>query len=536
MTDTNIHLAHKENKTNGNVEFVEDLGILDESLVEIPGEGNINGYTLYLAVVAGLAGWLFGWDTAVVSPALSNIGTALDHHILTDTQHEWAVASLSVGALFGSLGGGILSDTFGRKPVLQFGDLCFLVGGVLICSSTTLIQFIVGRVIMGVGTGIAAVVSAMFLGELAPSRVRGRLVSIQSVLICAGQFTAYACGAGLENVRHGWIILFALGIPFALFQGVAMHWLPESPRFCVIQGRQDIARDTLAKIYPIATPEQVELKLKVIQLSADISNSMKREYQSIWTRLYVLLTTGRYFRPTLIATILFLVQQLSGQNTLMYYSSTLFSLAGFSYPPAAGLLISGVNCLMTVISMFTMDPFGRRTIFLIGAPVMIVSLIIASVAFAKMTESSGGQLVADLASTYPKEWVNLMLAMMVIFIVGYAPSFGTIAYTSIELMPLEVRGMGSAIAIAFQWAGNVFISATYLTIMNGIGPAGSYGLYCGFVFLGFVAIYFMYPEPSGLSIEETGSLFDEGFGVKKSERLRKAHKQVRRDTAARDLS
>ncbi|KAM0755451.1 general substrate transporter [Meredithblackwellia eburnea MCA 4105] len=534
MSDS--HLAHKEDKINGSSEYVEELGPLDESLVEIAGEGKVNGYTFYLSLVAGAAGLLFGWDTAIVGSALTNIGSSFGNKDLTSTQTEWAVASLSVGALFGALIGGTYSDIVGRKRVLIVGDVFFVIGGVLIAAAYGLIQFIVGRVIMGFGVGIAAVISAIYIGEVSPSKVRGRMVSIQSVCITGGQFVAYIFGGPiLGNVNHGWRIMFALSIPMALGQGIAMHFLPESPRFSVMVNRQDEARATLRKIYKNATEQEIELKLKVIQLSADASTSLKRQHPSLWVRLGILLTTGRYLRPVIIAIILFVVQQLSGQNTLMYYSGTLFKSAGFVYAPGAGLLISGVNCLMSVVSMFSMDPVGRRKIFLIGSPIMIGALVIASVAFYKMTQSTNGQLVAALADTYPKQWVNLMLGMMVLFIVGYAPSFGTIAYTSIELMPLEVRGMGSAIAIAFQWAGNIFISATYLTIMNGIGPAGSYGLYAGFCFLGFIAIYFMYPEPSGLSIEETGSLFDEGFGVKKSERLRKAHKALRQDTEARNL-
>ncbi len=159
----------------------------------------------------------------MIGGALGNIGSDLGH-VLNSVETEWATASLSAGAIAGSLIGGSASDKIGRKKVLFIGDILFLLGGLLICAAFSYEQFIVGRVLMGGGTGIAAVTCAVYLGEVAPSLHRGRIVAVQSVMITFGQLCAYAVSAGLDSVHNGWRILFALSLPFALFQGIFIEW------------------------------------------------------------------------------------------------------------------------------------------------------------------------------------------------------------------------------------------------------------------------------------------------------------------------
>ncbi|GAA5869731.1 hypothetical protein JCM8547_005830 [Rhodosporidiobolus lusitaniae] len=521
-------LASKdEPKPTGETQYVENIqpGLVDinDAVVLADGENEINGFVWLLSIVAGISGFLYGWDTAVVGGALGNIGTDLGH-ALNSVEQEWAVASLSAGAIVGTLIGGTYSDKIGRKKVLVIGDILFTLGGVLICASYSLAQFIVGRILMGGGCGIAAVVCAVYLGEVAPAAHRGRIVAVQSVMITGGQLCAYAVAAGLDTTRHGWRILFALSLPFSIGQGIGMHWLPETPRFTEILGKSSETRATLARIYPKATEEQLDLKLKAISLATEVSISLKKKHPTLGGRVWAVCTTPSYLRCTVSAAVVFLGQQLSGWNSFLYYSSTLFGAAGFSNTSAVGILVAGINVIFTIVSMFIMDKVGRRRMFLIGVPIMTISLVIASVAFHYMTLSTGGKLLDDV--DYPTKWVGLMLGMMCFFIVGYAPSLGTIAYTTIELIPLEVRGIGSSVAVAFQWAGNLIISSTFLTMLNSLGASGTYGLFAGFCFLTMVFIFFAYPETSGLTLEETGTLFLDGFGVRKAERLRKAKQQA----------
>lgn len=195
--------------------------------------------------------------------------------------------------------------------------------------------------------------------------------------------------------------------------------------------------------------------------------------------------------------------------------------------------------------MFILDRVGKRRILLCTYPGMIAGLALAAIAFWKMTENTGGRLVEG--ATYPLQWSNMMLGMMVVFIAFYATGSGNITWTTSELFPLEMRGLGAAILAGGVWAANIVISATFLTLMNAIGPTATFGLYAGICFVsytvyivfkllltlqaGLIFIYFCYPEPSGLSLEEIQVVYEYGFGVKKSEEIRAAHKaaQANRD-------
>jgi SP family myo-inositol transporter-like MFS transporter 13 len=208
----------------------------------------------------------------------------------------------------------------------------------------------------------------------------------------------------------------------------------------------------------------------------------------------------------------------------MYYSATIFSYAGFDNPTLTGLIVSGTNLFFTIVAMFLLDRVGKRRILLLTQPGMILGLALAAVAFSKMTESTGGRLVEG--NTYPAQWSNMMLGMMVIFIGFYATGSGNITWTTSELFPLEMRGLGSAILAGGVWAANIVISATFLTLMNRIGPTATFGLYAGICTAGLIFTYFCYPEPSGLSLEEIQVIYKYGFGVGKSREIRAAHKQA----------
>ena len=206
---------------------------------------------------------------------------------------------------------------------------------------------------------------------------------------------------------------------------------------------------------------------------------------------------------------------------IVYYSATIFSLAGFNNPTATGLIVSGTNLFWTIFAMFILDRVGKRRILLCTYPGMIAGLALASVAFWKMTAATGHRLIEG--SSYPTQWSNMMLGMMVVFISFYATGSGNITWTTSELFPLEMRGLGAAVLAGGVWASNIVISATFLTLMNAIGPTPTFALYAGICLAGLIFIYFCYPEPSGLSLEEIALVYQYGFGVAKSREIRKEH-------------
>lgn len=161
----------------------------------------------------------------------------------------------------------------------------------------------------------------------------------------------------------------------------------------------------------------------------------------------------------------------------MYYSATIFAQAGFDNPTATGLIVSGTNLAFTILAMFILDRVGKRRILLCTYPGMVLGLGLAAVAFNRMTVSTGYRLVEN--TLYPAQWSNMMLGMMVVFIAFYATGSGNITWTVGELFPLEMRGLGSSILAGGIWAANIVISATFLTLMNRIGPTATFGLYAG---------------------------------------------------------
>ncbi|KAJ9109092.1 Myo-inositol transporter 1A [Naganishia friedmannii] len=460
---------------------------------------------------------------SVISASLVSIKDDLGH-FLSDTEKEWVSAGTSVGALIGALAGGTLADRIGRKWVLAIGDVLFVIGAIIICSSFSVIQIITGRVVLGFGVGIAAAVAPLYIAELAPTRFRGGLVTVQSICITGGQFFSYCIGIPLTG-RDGWRIQFAIGIVPAVVQGAAIHFLPESPRYDLLRGREVAARKTLDRIYGSMSERYIDLKMHALRETVEISARFQKEHSTLQTWKLVA-TTGRYRRPAITALGVGIFQQLCGFNTLMYYSATIFSMAGFNNPTATGLIVSGSNLFFTIVSMLLLDRVGKRRILLSTYPGMIAGLALAAVAFGKMTAHTGGKLITG--EVYPAQWSNMMLGMMVVFIAFYATGSGNITWTCGELFPMELRGVGSAILAGGVWSANIVISATFLSIMNAIGAAGAFGLYAGICALGLVFIFFCYLEPSGLSLEEIQICYEHGFGIAKSREIRREHALARK--------
>ncbi|KAI5476172.1 MFS transporter, SP family, arabinose:H+ symporter [Pseudohyphozyma bogoriensis] len=463
---------------------MELISEFDESVVIAEGEEKINAYTWYLLGVGALSGFLFGYDTGVISCILVNIKTDIGGTLLSEGQKELITSATSVGAFFGAWFGGYAMDTIGRKGVLMAGDVFFTVGALLAATAFSYAQLVIGAVTDCIGAGM--------------------------------------------TFHKAWRYLFAISILPALFQIVAMHFLPESPRYSLMKGNRDQARKTLQLVYAKATPEVIERKLDIIAATVQIGQAFKEKYPTVLKRLRAILSNGLYRRPVLISSTLFIGCQLGGVNSLMYYSGTIFAAAGLKNSNAVTIAVAATNVTSTTVGTLFLDRYGRRRTWLTGAPIAMLALVFGSMCFHFMTESTSGKLDTSGASTvhYPQNWTVGMIMCMIIYLIGFCPSLGTVPYTTIELLPLEIRGTGAAISVGAQWIGNIMLSSSFLSVMNKTGPAGSFGIYAVVILLTIIFVYFCYPEPSGLSIEETAELFLEGFGVKKAAAMRKARQNV----------
>ncbi|KAI0062567.1 general substrate transporter [Artomyces pyxidatus] len=492
-------------------------GEISELVVVAEGEERTTWFVWLLVLCSSISGLLFGYDTGVVSGALVTIGSDLGPAALSDLQKELITSSTTLGAMLGGLGAGMLSDIIGRRPVLVIADILFMGGAIGQAVSHNVWSMIGTRFLIGWGVGIAACVAPLYIQELSPTRLRGRMVVINVVAITLGQVIAYGIDAGFENVHHGWRWMVGLGTVPAGLQVIFLFFLPESPRILLKRGHVDEARAVMGKIYAHATSEQVDMKVKVLQ-AAVRQSIVITQTTTFLQRFRSILFVPVNRRALIVACGMQAFQQLCGFNTLMYYSATLFKQIGFNQPTAVGLIVSGTNFIFTLFALKYIDIIGRRKIMLFSAPGMIFGLTLASIAFHYLTKQTGGVLVDG--TSYPHSWSGVVLFSMIAFVASYATGLGNVPWQQGEFFSLEVRGIGTSLATTTNWAANLLIGSTYLSLMAKITPSGAFGFYAGLCLLGFLFVVFCFPETAGLSLEEVQMVFMHGFGVRESSQLR----------------
>jgi len=212
---------------------------------------------------------------------------------------------------------------------------------------------------------------------------------------------------------------------------------------------------------------------------------------------------------------------MSGFNTLMYYSSTLFALVGFSNPVAVGLVVAGTNFVMTWANMMTVDPIGRRRVLICTVWGMSVGLLVVAIAFHFIPIDTKTLALQQNKVTTP---AIIVLVFIIWFVFFYGVSVGNTAWMSTDFFPLEVRAMGTMFLTCSCWGSNIIVSSTFLSMMKGMTPSGAFGFYAAICGIGWVLIIFFYPEVSGLTLEEIHEVFKHGFGVRYASNLRKERK------------
>ncbi|GAA5885092.1 hypothetical protein JCM16303_006399 [Sporobolomyces ruberrimus] len=498
----------------------------DESVVRAEGEERTTAFVWWLVIAAATGGLLFGYDTGVIGGALVHRDIAVDlgRTTLSSSNKEILTSATTLGALLAGFTSGLLADVIGRKLVIGLADAIFIVGAVMqaVAFGTNAYWIMaIGRLIIGFGVGFASLVVPLYIGELAPTSLRGRLVTLNVVAITFGQVVAYCLNLAFQNVPHGWRYMVGLGAVPPMLQLGLLSYLPESPRYLLRRDKLAETVDILRKVYPYATEEQLHLKAEVIRDSVKKTMGHQGSFIQTWKRLHFV---GANFRGLVIACGLQGIQQLCGFNTLMYYAPTLFESVGFDNSLVIGLVISIVNLAFTLVALVIIDKVGRRRIACYTVPGMCGALIVAAIAFHYLTLGTGGRLPATGESNagLNQKFSPLVLTAMLVYVAFYASGIGNIPWQQGELFEMDVRGMGTALSTTCNWGGNLIIGSTFLSLIDKITAAGAFGFYAGLCFLGSVFVWFLYPETSGLSLEETREVFKDGFGIKKANRMRKS--------------
>ncbi|KAE8377086.1 general substrate transporter [Aspergillus bertholletiae] len=503
---------------NAHIEVAAGSITMETDIDDLP----VSMFVWLVAFTASIAGMLFGYDTGIISAVLVYINDGLNHRMLTSNEKELITSLCSGGAFFGAILAGLTADKLGRKAAIYFGCALFIIGAVLQGAAYTIAQMAVGRVIVGFGVGSAAMVVPLYIAEVAPAKARGRLIGLNNMSITGGQVISYAIGAAFANVNHGWRYMVGLGALPAIILVALMPFCPESPRHLIYNHRREEARAVLRRIYGHPSEAQLASVLASISAACDEAREIN-EGATRWTKIKQLHTVPSNLRALISACGLMVISQLSGFNTLMYYSSTLFALVGFDNPTAVGIVVAGTNFIMTWVNMMVVDKMGRRRLLLSTVWGMSVGLIAVAVAFSFIPVDLD---TLDLKTNSVSPPAIVVLVFIIWFVIFYGVSVGNTAWMSTDFFPLEVRAMGTMWLTCSNWGSNVIVSSTFLSMMKTMTPSGAFGFYAGICGIGYIWIYFFYPEVSGLSLEEIKDVFKHGFGVRYARNLRKERKDI----------
>ncbi len=431
---------------------------------------------VYVAVaVAAIGGLLFGYDTGVISGALLFVKTQFS---LSPAMEEIVVSAVLVGAVIGAVLGGALTDRLGRRALIMLAGIIFTASAIGTALAPTVTWLIVARVVSGIAIGIASFISPMYIAELVPAKVRGSLVAVNMLAITTGIVVAYLADYALSGIQ-GWRYMFGLAAIPSIILTVAMWWLPDSPRWLISKSKVEQARQVLqrARIEPDVSAE-----------ITDIQKSMQHQGSGGMNGLF----QPSLKMPLIVGAGLAVFQQITGINTVIYYAPTIFKFAGITAAgPAilAGAALTMVMWCLHVLAIFLLDRVGRRPLLLTGVAGQIVGLAILGAAFQF-------QQLASFKS-------EIAIGGLVIYVACFAFGLGPIFWLMIsEIYPLKVRGAAMSAVTVTNWAMNLAVAVSFLTLVAILGQAGTFWLYGIVAVAAWVFCYCLVPETKGKSLEQ----------------------------------
>ena len=433
-----------------------------------------------ITVVTAVGGFLFGFDNGAISGSAGFIQQRFD---LGPAGLGWVTSSLIVGCVVGVVVAGRIADAIGRKKVLLGVSLLFLVGALLEAVAPSSGALVVARILVGVGIGTETTIAPLYIAEVAPARLRGRLVSFNQLFNTVGNLVIFSVSALIShanseafNVSYGWRWIFAAGVVPGVVFVALLYLVPESPRWLAKQGRTDRARAVLTRITGSVAAADEQL--------ATIRDSLAGERA---TRVRDLWVPGLR-RALVIGFGVALFQQITGINAIFYYAPEIFQAAGTGGDGAmlSTVLVGAVLVLATLASMWLIDKVGRRMLLLVGSTCMTVFLAVVGALF-----------------RHPAQHSTILVVLVLCYVAVFAVSFGTVAYVLIaEIFPTHVRGLAASIATFALWGGDFAVSQLFPVLIAGIGPATTFFIFAGVSLLALVFTAALVPETKGKSLEE----------------------------------
>lgn len=430
---------------------------------------------IWTSAITALGGLLFGYDTGVVSGALLFLQDSFGH--LDAFDKELVTSLLLVGAAVGALGAGRLADRIGRRPTILITAAVFIAGVLGAAFSPAFPMLVIMRFVIGLAVGSASMVVPMYIGELAPPRYRGALVSLNQLAITSGILVSYLIDYWLSSSRE-WRVMFGLAAIPAGLLFVGMLFQPESPHYLAATGRDGAARRILGRY---REAEDIDAEVAEAKRSAERDVSVS----DLWTpRLRGALTLG---------VMLAIFQQITGINTVIYYAPTLLKNAGLGSSSSllANVVNGAVNVAMTVVAIRLLDRTGRRPLLLVGTSGMAVGMVIVALTF-----GLGGEHLHDGAAL-------VAIAGLLIYTGSFAVGLGPVFWLLIaEIYPQRVRGPAMSVATIANWTANFVVTISFLTLLDAIQGVGVFFLFAALTIVALVYFARRVPETKDLSLAQ----------------------------------
>lgn len=451
------------------------------------------GYVLFLSVVAALGGFLFGYDTAVISGTVTQVSELFS---LDTLEQGWYVGCALIGSILGVLFAGILSDRLGRKLTMVFSAILFSSSALGCALSVDFTQLVLFRIIGGIGIGIVSIVSPLYISEVSVAQYRGRLVSLYQLAVTVGFLAAYLVNyqllIGAESkepfatlwlheifVTEVWRAMLGMELIPAVIFFLIIFFIPESPRWLIVKGQEGKAVNIFEKIYNSYTNASKQLK--------DTKSVLDSEKQSDWS---LLLKPG-VLKAVIIGVCIAILGQFMGVNAVLYYGPTIFENAGLSSGDSLfyQVIVGTVNMLTTILALLIIDKVGRKKLVYYGVSGMIISLVLISSYFLYGA-------VLDIPSL-------VLLFFFLAYIFCCAISISAVVFVLLsEMYPTQIRGLAMSIAGFALWVGTYLIGQLTPWMLQNLTPAGTFILFAVMCIPYILIVWKQIPETAGKSLEE----------------------------------
>jgi MFS transporter, SP family, sugar:H+ symporter len=467
-------------------------------MAEGRAESANHAFIMLIVAVATIGGFMFGYDSGVINGTQEGLEKAFG---LSKLGTGFNVGAILIGCAVGAFLAGRLADRFGRRSVMIVAAFLFILSALGAGAASSSLLFVCARLLGGLGVGAASVLSPVYISEVTPAAIRGRLSSVQQIMIISGltgafvanYVLAHTAGSSTEPLWLGqsaWRWMFWMqAIPATIYL-VALLFIPESPRYLVSQGRDAEAGTVLTRLLGPS-----EASRKVGEIRASLAGDHHRP------RLSDLIdrSTGKV-RPIVWAGIgIAILQQFVGINIVFYYGAVLWQSVGFSEGDALkiNILSGALSILACLFTVFTVDRIGRKPLLLVGSAGMAVTLATVALCFHTATLSADGGLhLSDSTGRIALVAANL-------YVIFFNASWGPVMWVMLgEMFPNQIRGSGLAVSGAAQWAANFAISVSFPALASSVGLTPTYGFYALSAFLSFFFVRALVHETRGRELED----------------------------------